>query len=62
MAAVYEVASEGAVVIDSGSNVLVHLRPAPVVARVMTIAFHDDSQKWLERRVTGSSGGSRHAR
>ena len=53
IAAVYEIASEGAVVIDSGSNVLVHLRPAPVVARVMTgtIALHDDPQKWLEREV-----------
>jgi Ser/Thr protein kinase RdoA (MazF antagonist) len=44
---------EEAVVIQSGSNVLVHLRPAPVVARVMTgtVALHDDPRKWLEREI-----------
>jgi Ser/Thr protein kinase RdoA (MazF antagonist) len=43
-----------AVVIHSGSNVLVHLRPAPVVARVMTgtVALHDDPRKWLEREIS----------
>ena len=43
-----------AVVIESGSNVLVHLRPAPVVARVMTgtVALHDDPRKWLEREIS----------
>ncbi|MGO9974913.1 MAG: aminoglycoside phosphotransferase family protein [Solirubrobacteraceae bacterium] len=43
-----------AVVIHSGSNVLVHLRPAPVVARVMTgtVALHDDPQRWLEREIS----------
>jgi hypothetical protein len=43
-----------AVVIYSGSNVLVHLRPAPVVARVMTgtVALHDDPRRWLEREVS----------
>jgi Ser/Thr protein kinase RdoA (MazF antagonist) len=42
-----------AVVIHSASNVLVHLRPAPVVARVMTgtIALHDDPQRWLQREI-----------
>jgi hypothetical protein len=30
------VACEGAVVVAAGSNVLVHLKPAPVIARVMT--------------------------
>jgi hypothetical protein len=42
-----------ATVIHSRSNVLVHLRPAPVVARVMTgtVALHDDPRKWLEREV-----------
>jgi hypothetical protein len=42
------------VVIHSGSNVLVHLRPAPVVARVMTgtVALHDDRSRWLEREVS----------
>ncbi len=41
-------------VIHSGSNVLVHLPPAPVVARVMTgtVALHDDPRKWLEREIS----------
>lgn len=48
------VAASQATVIHSGSNVLVHLRPAPVVARVMTgtVALHDDPKKWLEREVS----------
>ncbi|MDQ6729698.1 MAG: aminoglycoside phosphotransferase family protein [Actinomycetota bacterium] len=43
-----------AVVIHSGSNVLVHLRPAPVVARVMTgtVALHADPREWLEREIS----------
>jgi hypothetical protein len=43
-----------AVVVYSGSNVLVHLRPAPVVARVMTgtVVLHDDPQRWLAREVS----------
>ncbi len=43
-----------AIVLYSGSNVLVHLRPAPVVARVMTgtVALHHDPKKWLEREVS----------
>jgi hypothetical protein len=47
-------APDDAVVIYSGSNVLVHLRPAPVVARVMTgtVALHDDPRRWLEREVS----------
>jgi len=43
-----------AAVIASGSNVLVHLRPAPVVARVMTgtVVLHgDDPREWLDREV-----------
>lgn len=45
---------DAAVVIHSGRNVLVHLRPAPVVARVMTgtVALHDDPRRWLEREVS----------
>lgn len=41
-------------VIHSESNVLVHLRPAPVVARVMTgtIVLHDNPQEWLQREVS----------
>ena len=43
-----------AVVISSGSNVLVHLRPMPVVARVMTgtAALHDNPRTWLERELS----------
>ena len=42
-----------AVRIAAGSNVLVHLRPAPVVARVMTgtAVLHDDVERWLAREV-----------
>ncbi|HVX32188.1 MAG TPA: aminoglycoside phosphotransferase family protein [Solirubrobacterales bacterium] len=37
----------------AGSNVLVHLLPSPVVARVMTgtVALHDDPRRWLSREV-----------
>ena len=47
------VACDGAVPIAAGSNVLVHLRPAPVVARVMTgtAVLHDDPGLWLAREV-----------
>jgi hypothetical protein len=40
-------------VVYSGSNVLVHLLPSPVVARVMTgtVALHDDPRRWLSRKV-----------
>jgi hypothetical protein len=43
-------------VVYSGSNVLVHLRPSPVVARVMsgTVALHDDPATWLSREVAVS--------
>jgi len=42
-----------AVVVSARSNVLVHLRPAPVIARVMsgTALLHDDAEKWLGREV-----------
>src|ERR1035437_7984838 len=54
IAAAYGLAQDEAIVIHSGSNVLVHLRPAPVVARVMTgtVALHDDPRKWLERELS----------
>ncbi len=47
-------ACEQAAVVHSQSNVLVHLRPAPVVARVMTgtVVLHDDPRRWLEREVS----------
>jgi hypothetical protein len=43
--------ADAAVVIHAESNVLVHLRPAPVVARVMTgtVVLHRDPRRWLER-------------
>jgi Phosphotransferase enzyme family len=47
------VACDEAVVMAAGSNVLVHLKPAPVVARVMTgtAVLHDDVERWLAREV-----------
>jgi Phosphotransferase enzyme family len=47
------VACDEAVRIAAGSNVLVHLKPAPVVARVMTgtAVLHDDADQWLAREV-----------
>jgi hypothetical protein len=47
------VACDDAVLIAAGSNVLVHLKPAPVVARVMTgtAILHDDVEQWLTREV-----------
>src|SRR3954462_13249066 len=49
----YGVACDEAVRIAAGSNVVVHLRPAPVVARVMTgtAVLHDDPERWLAREV-----------
>jgi aminoglycoside phosphotransferase (APT) family kinase protein len=53
VAAEHGVACEGAEVLSVGSNVLVHLRPSPVVARVMTgtVVLHDDPERWLRREV-----------
>ena len=47
------VPSADAVVLAAGSNVMVHLKPAPVVARVMsgTAGLHDDVEAWLAREV-----------
>jgi hypothetical protein len=47
------VACEDALVVATGSNVLVHLKPAPVIARVMTstAVLHGDVEKWLAREV-----------
>jgi hypothetical protein len=47
------VACEAAVRLAGGSNVLVHLRPSPVVARVMTgtAVLHEDPERWLSREV-----------
>src|SRR4051812_45166405 len=47
------VACEDAVVVADRSNVLVHLKPAPVLARVMTgtAVLHGDVERWLAREV-----------
>jgi hypothetical protein len=47
------VACDDAVVVAAGSNVLVHLKPAPVIARVMTgtAEVHADVESWLAREV-----------
>jgi hypothetical protein len=47
------VACDDAVVVAAYSNVLVHLKPAPVIARVMsgTAVLHDDVEKWLAREL-----------
>jgi hypothetical protein len=44
---------EQATVAHAGSNVLVHLWPSPVVARVMTgtAVLHEDPEVWLSREV-----------
>jgi hypothetical protein len=49
----YEVTCDDAVALTGGSNVLVHLRPSPVVARVMTgtSMLHEDTERWLAREV-----------
>ena len=49
----YGVACDEAVRIAAGSNALVHLKPSPVVARVMTgtAVLHDDPEQWLAREV-----------
>jgi hypothetical protein len=54
VATAHGVACEQAAIIHRGSNVLVHLRPAPVVARVMsgTVVLHADPQTWLEREIS----------
>jgi aminoglycoside phosphotransferase (APT) family kinase protein len=54
VASAHGLACEQAAVVHSASNVLVHLRPAPVIARVMTgtVVLHDDPRRWLEREVS----------
>jgi hypothetical protein len=49
----YDVPCDDAVLLSGGSNVLVHLKPSPAVARVMTAtaALHDDMEIWLAREV-----------
>jgi Phosphotransferase enzyme family len=54
IASAHGVPCEQAAVVHSGSNVLVHLRPAAVIARVMTgtVVLHEDPKTWLEREVS----------
>jgi hypothetical protein len=55
---------DDAVRIAGGSNALVHLKPAPVVARVMTgtAVLHDDLEAWLTRELAvGAYAASRTA-
>jgi Phosphotransferase enzyme family len=54
VAAAHGLEPDDAVVIYSGSNVLVHLRPAPVLARVMTgtVVLHDDPSRWLKCEIS----------
>ncbi|MFZ0325348.1 MAG: phosphotransferase [Actinomycetes bacterium] len=53
VALAHSVACDDAVVLAGGSNVVVHLKPAPVVARVMTATavLHQDVEAWLAREV-----------
>ncbi len=53
VAVAHGVACEDAEVLAAGSNVLVHLKPAPVVARVMTgtAVLHELVEEWLGREV-----------
>jgi len=43
-----------AAVLNAGSNVMVDLRPSPVIARVMTgtVVLHEDPAAWLGREVS----------
>lgn len=54
VAADHDVPCGQAVVINSASNVLVHLAPSPLVARVMTgtVVIHEDPERWLAREVS----------
>ena len=42
-----------AIAVGTGSNVIVHLRPSPIVARVMcgTVVLHPDPHAWLTREI-----------
>lgn len=50
--------------VGTGSNVIVHLRPYPIVARVMTgtVVLHPDPHAWLKREIdVGAFLGERMA-
>jgi hypothetical protein len=62
VARAHGVTCDDAVALTGGSNALIHLRPPPIVARVMTstAALHDDVPLWLSREVAvGEFLGSR---
>ncbi len=48
-----ELRVDDAVPIGTGSNLIVHLRPSPIVARVMTgtVVLHPDPRLWLTREI-----------
>lgn len=50
----HRLSAAGAMVLHAGSNVVVHLAPAPVVVRVMTgtAVLHADPAGWLTREVS----------
>jgi hypothetical protein len=53
-----------AVPVGTGSNVIVHLRPSPIVARIMsgTVVLHPDPHAWLTREIdVGAFLGERTA-
>lgn len=53
VALAHSVACDDAAALTGGSNALVHLAPAPIIARVMTSTalLHDDVETWLAREV-----------
>jgi Ser/Thr protein kinase RdoA (MazF antagonist) len=57
VAARFGLATEEPVVLADGANIVVHLRPAPVVAKVAasTPAVRHDNQDWLQRELDVSA-------
>jgi Ser/Thr protein kinase RdoA (MazF antagonist) len=57
VAARFGLATEEPVVLADGANIVVHLRPAPVVAKVAasTPAVRRDNQHWLQRELDVSA-------
>lgn len=53
VARAHDLPCDDAVLLAGGSNALVHLKPTPAVARVMTATagLHDDVETWLTREV-----------
>jgi hypothetical protein len=57
VAARHGITAEDPVVLADGANIVVHLRPAPVVAKVAasTLAVRRDDQDWLQRELDVSA-------